>query len=288
MTVVSLLWILGSAGVHVVAHVALKTTGNRSAFVWWILLWGGVLFLPVALWRWQTIPPFVWAIMALSAVFEAGYFLAIARAYQSGDLSIVYPLARGTAPILLLVWSSAVLAERLTWGGVAGVAIIALGLYTINLPDFGAWRAPLQALRHTGPRWALLAGLCISLYTAIDRVGVQYLDPFLYTYLALWLTFLLITPVVLGQLGWRTVVRELQVSTWRSALSGVTTLLAYTIVLYVMAGGAPAGYVGAVREVSVVFGVLIGVVWLREPGSRPRLLGAALVSLGVAAIKLLG
>lgn len=288
MTLTSLFWILGSAGVHVVAHVALKTTGNRNAFVWWILLWGGVLFLPVALWRWGPIPPLAWALMALSAVFEAGYFLAIARAYQGGDLSIVYPLARGTAPIFLLVWSSTLLAERLTWGGVAGVAVIALGLYTINLPAFGAWRAPLQALRRPGPRWALAAGVCISLYTAVDSTGIRYMDPFLYTYLALWLTWLLITPVVWLELGPRRLAQTGRASGWRSALSGVTTLLAYTIVLYVIAGGTPAGYAGAVREVSVVFGVVIGVFILKEPGTWPRLLGAGLVALGVAVIKLLG
>ncbi|MBL8055968.1 MAG: EamA family transporter [Anaerolineales bacterium] len=288
MTFTQLLWILGSAVVHVVAHVALRTTGNRNAFVWWILAWGGVLFLPVALWRWQPIAPAVWAIMAISAVFEAGYFLSIARAYQDGDLSIVYPLARGTAPVLLLVWSSTFLSERLTWGGVAGVVTIALGLYVINLPRLGAWRAPLAALRRPGPRWALLAGLCISLYTAVDRVGIRFLDPFLYTYLALWLTLLFITPVVVGELGWRRLGRELRASSWRSALSGMTTLLAYAIVLYVMHSGAPAGYTGATREVSVVFGVLIGVFVLKEPGTVPRLAGAVLVALGVAGIKLLG
>ncbi|MBP7693603.1 MAG: EamA family transporter, partial [Anaerolineales bacterium] len=263
MTLTSLLWILGSAGVHVVAHVALKTTGNRNAFVWWLLLWGGVLFLPVAVWRWQPIPGAVWAIMAISAVFEAAYFLAIARAYQTGDLSIVYPLARGTAPLFLLAWSTLFLAEPLTGGGAAGVVVIALGLYVINLPAFGAWRAPLTALRGAGPRWALLAGVCISLYTTVDRVGIRYLDPFLYTYLALWLTWLLITPVVLHELGGARLLAEQRRAGWRSALSGLTTTLAYAIVLSVMAAGTPAGYAGAVREVSVVFGVVIGVAVLR-------------------------
>ena len=122
----------------------------------------------------------------------------------------------------------------------------------------------------------------------MDRVGIRYLDPFVYTYLALWLTLLLITPVVVRELGWRRLAREVRAAHWRSALSGFTTLLAYAIVLYVMQAGAPAGYAGAVREVSVVFGVLIGVCALKEPGPAPRLIGAGLVALGVAGVKLLG
>lgn len=288
MSTESLLWILGSAGLHVVAHVALKRTENRNAFVWWVLAWGGVLFLPVAVWRWQPVPPSAWGIMALSAIFEAGYFLAIARAYQSADLSVVYPLARGTAPVLLALWATAFLGEQPRPGGLAGIGLIAVGLYLINLPNLGAWRAPLAALRRAGPRWALLAGLCISLYTAVDRVGIRYLDPFLYTYLALWLTWALITPVVLRELGRARLVRELRLTGWRSALSGFTTLAAYTIVLYAIRAGTPASYAGAVREVSVVFGVALGVWVLKEPGPSVRLVGAVLVAAGVAGIKLLG
>lgn len=288
MSTEHLLLILGSACVHVVAHLALKRTQNRNAFVWWVLAWGGVLFLPAAVWRWRPIPLEAWGLMALSAVFEAGYFLAIARAYQTSDLSVVYPLARGTAPVLLLVWAAAFLGERPRVGGMAGVGLIAAGLYLINLPSLRAWRAPLQALRQPGPRWALLAGLCISLYTAVDRVGIGYLDPFLYTYLALWLTLILITPLILREVRAAGLWRELQATTWRSVLSGGTTLAAYAIVLYVIQAGAPASYAGAVREVSVVFGVALGVLVLKEPGSVPRFVGAALVAAGVAGIRLWG
>ena len=88
--------ILGSAVIHVVAHVALKRTHNRAAFVWWMLLWGGLLFSPVLIFGWHPIPPTAWGVMLASAVFEGLYFAAIAQAYRTGDLSIVYPLARGT------------------------------------------------------------------------------------------------------------------------------------------------------------------------------------------------
>ena len=266
----------------------MKQTRNRAAFVWWLVLWGGVLFAPVLLFDWRTLPPLGWAVMAFSAIFEAGYFAAIAQAYQTGDLSVVYPLARGTAPLLTLIWSVLFLGESPRLGGIVGIALIALGLYVINLPKLGAWREPLRELNRPGPRWALLAGLCISGYTTIDKFGIQLIEPLRYTYLALWLTWMLLTPFTLRAVGWGGLLEELKHARWRSGLAGFTTLAAYAMVLYAMQAGTPASYAGAVREVSVVLGAAIGVFVLKEKGTPMRLAGAGLVALGVIAIKVLG
>jgi drug/metabolite transporter (DMT)-like permease len=294
MSVFNLLLILGSACIHVVAHVALKRTTNRAALVWWMLLWGGVLFLPILFFGWQPIPALAWGVMLLSAVFEALYFASIAKAYQTGDLSLVYPLARGAAPMFLLLWSSVFLQERPTFGGVVGIGLIALGLYLINLPRLGDWKEPLQSLRQSGPRWALVAGLCISLYTVVDRVGVGLFQPspvtwpLLYTYLALWLTWGMLTPWTLRVVGWRKLKSELLNSRFKSVIAGFTTLAAYAVVLYAMRAGTPASYAGAVREISVVLGVGVGVLVLKEEGTAMRLLGSMLVAGGVAVIALFG
>ena len=99
MTLPNLLLILVSAAIHVVAHVALKRSRDRAALIWWIMFWGSVLFAPLLLTAWPVVPLRIIVVMVLSAGFEVGYFVSIAKAYQTGDLSIVYPLARGTAPI---------------------------------------------------------------------------------------------------------------------------------------------------------------------------------------------
>lgn len=288
MTLFNLLTILGSAGIHVVAHVSLKKTKNRDAFVWWVLLWGCVLFSPV-LFFWRPFPIEVWGIMFLSAIFEALYFVAIANAYKTGDLSIVYPLARGTAPMLLLIWAITILKETPSLLGIAGIAVIAAGLYVINLPRLGAWLEPIRSLRSIGSRWALLAGLCISLYTVIDRIGIgMKIDPLLYTYLALWITLLLLTPITLRFVGWGGLAKELRETKFASVIAGFTTLAAYAVVLYAMQNGTPASYAGAIREISVVFGVIVGVTFLKEKGSWMRVLGAVGVMMGVALIALRG
>ncbi len=288
MTLLNLTLILTSAVVHVVAHVALKRASDRTAFVWWMLVWGGVLFSPVLLLTPLAVPPVAWGIMAASAVFEALYFVTIARAYRLGDLSLVYPLARGTAPLLLLLWTALFLADRITAGGVGGIAVIAVGLYIINLPRLGAWLDPLRSLSQPAPRAALLAGLCISLYTFVDRAGIQMMEPLLYTYLALWLTFLILTPLTLRQVGWGGLINELRRSRLGSVLAGFTTMAAYAMVLYAIRGGTPASYAGAVREISVVFGAAAGVLLLHEKGSSMRVAGSLCVAVGVALIALFG
>lgn len=288
MTPANLSLILLSACIHVVAHAALRRATQRTAFVWWVLLWGGVVFLPVLIFNWQPLSPAAVGVMALSAIFEALYFYAMARAYDTGELSTVYPLARGTAPVLLLVWSRVWLRESPTPGGALGVVTIAIGLYLINLPRPGAWIEPLRAFARPGPRWALLAGLCISLYTAVDRVGITLLDPLLYTCLALWITWGLMTPLTLREVGWLRIREELRRTRWSSVIAGATTLTAYALVLYAIRNGTPTSYAGATREVSVVLGVIAGVVLLKEPGTAMKFAGAACVSGGVALIQLLG
>ena len=288
MTPFTTLLILVSAGFHVVTHVALKMSRDRSAFVWWMLLWAGILYLPIPLLGWASIPPIGWGLMAFSAVFEAGYFAAIALAYRGADLSVVYPLARGTAPVLLLLWSLVFLNESLTAGGVLGILMITAGLYAVNLPRLGAWREPLRALRRAGPRWALAAGACTSAYTAIDKVGITHVPPLLYTYLALWMSLVLLTPWTVRLVGRKGLREELRSSRGGTALAGFTTLAAYGLVLLAMSRGVPAAYAGALREISVVFGAAYGVFVLKEQGGPMRILGAGFVALGAVMIGVLG
>jgi drug/metabolite transporter (DMT)-like permease len=288
MSTLSLLMILGSACLHVVQHVALKKARDRTAFVWWLWLWACVLFSPVLVLCWERVPASAWLILAVSAAFEALYYLAIARAYRSGDLSLVYPLARGTAPLLVFVWTALLLRERPSLGGLAGIALIALGLAVINLPRLGAWRACWRSLGQAAPRWALGAGLCISLYTTLDKVAVGLTDALLYTYLAMAMTLVWLTPATLREVGRAGLGREWRASWFRSALAGLSAMAAYAIVLTVMRRGAPASYVGAVREVSVVLGAAVGVLFLGEKGTLLRVLGSVLITSGVAAIATLG
>jgi uncharacterized membrane protein len=209
-------------------------------------------------------------------------------AYQTGDLSLAYPLSRGSATLFLGLWGLLLLHEHATGLGLAGIGLIAAGLYTVNLPGLGDWSAPLQALKSTGPRWALFGGLCISAYTAVDKVGVGYVSPLLYIYLVFVVCWALATPAVFKLGGWGALREEWASGKWAIAFAGVVTLAAYSVVLWVMRSGTQAIYAGAVREISVVLAALVGAIGLREGKALPRLLGALMVTAGVGLIALGG
>jgi drug/metabolite transporter (DMT)-like permease len=288
VTPLAVLVILGSAGLHVVVHLALKGARDRTAFVWWMWVWAAVLFSPILLLTEFHIPPVVWVIMAVSAAVEALYHLAITRAYRLGDLSVVYPVARGTAPLFLFAGAALALGELPTAGALAGVGLIAGGLCLVNLPRLGAWRQAARGLRGPATLWALGAAVCISLYTMLDKVAVRSADALLYTYLVMTLTAVWLTPPTLAAVGWRGLKAEWRASALRGAAAGAAAMTAYAAVLWVMRSGAPASYVGATREVSIVFAAAAGTLFLKERCSATRLAGAALVSAGVAAIAVLG
>lgn len=253
-----------------------------------MLFWGVILFSPVLFFQLDKVQPSAWLYIIPSALFEAMYFFSITKAYHTSDLSIVYPLARGTAPVFLLSWTILFMGEKPSPGGISGIFIIALGLYVINLPRLGDWKAPILALTHSGPRWAILSGFCISIYTAIDKIGIGFAPPLIFTYITLWITWIMLTPHTLYSLGWTELKTELKESKLNSVLAGFTTTFAFVIVLYVMQLGGLTSYVGAVREISVVLGAIVGIFFLKEKGSPMRVLGAGFVAMGVITIKFMG
>jgi drug/metabolite transporter (DMT)-like permease len=212
----------------------------------------------------------------------------MAKAYQTGELSTVYPLARGSAPLFIVIWSLLFFQEQLTWGGVSGIALIVVGLGIINLRRLSEWREWQRNLGVAAARWALLAGLCISCYTTMDKAGVKLLAPLLYTCLAMTLTVLWLTPGTLRAVGWQGLRTEWRASRGQIVLVGFTAMAAYMLVLYVLRAGTPARYVGATREISVVLGAVTGIVFLQEPGTLWQLGGSALIAVGVGTIALLG
>ncbi len=281
-------WILLSACLHVVPHLTLKRARDRTSFVWWLWLWSSVLFAPVLLVTWEPVPAGMWSLLVVSAAFEALYYVSIAKAYGTGDLSIVYPLARGTAPLFILLWSVILIGERPSPGGALGILCIMAGLYVLNLPRLGAWRDSWSALGQPAARWALLGGLCISVYTTLDKVGVMRLNPILSTYLVMTLTLAWLTPWTLRAVGVRGLVDEIRSSGFSSVVAGIFSLAAYGLVLCVMQMGTPVSYVGATREISVVLGVIVGVTFLNESSRFMRVLGSLTIALGVALVALMG
>ncbi|HVR40269.1 MAG TPA: EamA family transporter [Thermoanaerobaculia bacterium] len=264
--------IIVSAFVHVIPHLAIKGAAtDRDAFVWWMLAANAVLYVPVL--ALGDVPRAAWPFIIGSGIVEAIYIFVISRAYASGDVSLVYPLARGSAPVFLLAFATFVLHEPLTIAGIAGVLLIAIGVL---------WgrRFALDA----ASLWSLLAGILTATYTTIDKAGVRLMNPLTYIYLTLFVTFLVYTPFM----RWTSIRATLASARWRILVAGAAMPLAYALVLVAMRRGALASYAGAVREVSIVVAAIAGAMFFRERVGTARIVGAITIVAGVVLIALHG
>jgi drug/metabolite transporter (DMT)-like permease len=244
---------------------------------------------PVAVaWLWSGRPGFTPAAAAwcvLSASLELAYLWLLATAYRRGELSAVYPIARGSAPLLAVGAGLVLLNERLTALQFAGVGLLLVGILAVTLSQATG--------RATAP--ALLTGVAIASYTAVDRVGVRLSTPWLYGWL---LVVLIATAVPVSQWvaarlasGRRSPLTQpaaaaVPIGRGQAALIGVFMWGGYLLVLWALSLG-PLSVVAPVRETSVV-GVAVWGIWrLRERGGVPLKLSGAVATLaGVALLAL--
>ena len=279
MTPTTLALLICAAILHSSAHVVLKRGTNKLAFTWWQMLVVVVFYSPVLLtarWNW---PPWMWLVILASALAESAYFYTTSRAYTLGDLSVTYPLARGSAPLFIALWAILFLRERPSAMGYLGILTIAAGLFLVNLPSLADITRPLRGLAQPAARWALVAGLCIGVYSTLDKVGVQFISPLLYIYVILCVTWLVLTPLQRSE----TLRAEWRANKWRTMWAGVSVMGAYTLVLLAMQR-SPVSYVGSVREMSVVLTAWLGARFLGEGKTGLRVTASALVVVGIVLI----
>ena len=272
-----------AAILHASYHLFYKRSLDKQAFAWCLLLVTVVAYFPLFVTRPLYLPPLGWACVLASGLAEVAYFVSMGKAYQTGDLSVAYPLARGSAPLFIALWATLFLKEQLTTLGLVGILLIAAGLYLINARSWGDLWKPLRHLGNPVSRWALFTGFCISLYSIIDKVGTKYVPPFTYIYLVLLVTFLAFTPGMLLGGKKASIAAEWRVNKVGILVAGVAALLTYYLVLLAMRFSY-VSYVGSVREMSVVFGAFLGSTLLHEGYGRIRVFVSVLVLLGILLI----
>ncbi|HOV84928.1 MAG TPA: DMT family transporter [Syntrophobacteraceae bacterium] len=280
----SLLLVLLSALLHTVWNLMIKRVEEKHLFTWWALVAGSVLYLPVLLWH-IPFPPKIWAFALTSAVLETLYFLALLRAYERGDFSLVYPIARGAAPALLALWANLFLKERPSPAGLGGLVLLIAGLLVVG--GAGWWSRRKGTSRSQDLVSALAAALCISAFSVIDAAAVRYLFPGAYTVLVLGIMSLLITPVIVVHYGAKPALAVLRAHFLRVVVVGVLVFGAYMLVLQACLS-ARVSYVGAIREISIVLAALVGWFQLGEQFGPVRTAGAVLIFLGILAIGIAG
>lgn len=274
--------VLLAAVTHATWNLLARRADDKLAFLWCGTLVSSTLFLPVGGWLLLTepIPPIGWAVVASSAALEAVYYWTLAQAYRYGDLSLVYPIARGTAPILVPLLAAVFLGERLSALAAGGIGLVVLGTVVIHTRRLGypSVGSVLEAAGHLGTRYALLTGLVIAVYSALDKYGVSLVMPVLYGYLLFAGLTLLLSPWMWRQRS--AVAAEWQRRRGSIVVVGLLAPVSYGLVLLALSL-APVSYVAAAREVSVVLAAILGAVVLHEEYGRQRLLGSVAIAAGL-------
>lgn len=286
MPTLAILLLLTGAILHTAWNLILKRSKDKYIATWWMLVTGGVVAL-VALFFTGLPPREMWKFAIFSILTEAVYFITLSYAYHDNEFSLVYPVARGSAPAFLALWSFIFLEEQLTSGGMLGLGLTIGGLFIFGLSTL--LQSHVSHLHFKGIATALFIALLISIYTTIDgaavRHGAAYAFPYVMTMFAL--VPLPIGPFIVRQYGW-TRLKEvwdqqgllLSVMGLLGVLSYLTAVLAFAI--------APLSYSGAVREVSVVLGAFAGWWLLKEKMGGMRVLGAIVIFAGILVIAMFG
>ena len=289
-----------SAVLHLAWNVRLKTAGDplRTATIGLLAASFAIVPLGTGVWWAQgggALSVEGVALGIASGFVEAAYFILLAAAYRRGDLSVVYPVARGTAPLLAVAIGVVGLGERLGVAGSVGVVMLLAGFLWLQRP----WRAiavarsggagARRAAADSAIVFALATGVTIATYTAIDRVGTRLIDPFPYAAI-LWVTGSVVLIAWVALVSGGGLFRAGPEATRQAAVGGYLTLGAYLCILVALSV-APLAGVAPLREAATVFAAAWGSVRMGEASDRPeaiRRVGASVLIVGGALLLAVG
>ena len=271
--------VLGAALFHAVWNALVKVNADRLVMIAIMQMSQvavAMLVVPFVAFPTPESWPYIWASTALNTA----YFVFLINAYRYGDLSHVYPIARGSAPLIVAVISVAIVGETLNRQAALSVVLVALGIMSLTLTrGAGGFREPKAML------YALGTGVFIAGYTVVDGLGARLADSaHSYTF---WVHLLNGIPITLLALYLRRGQVFVSVrKSWKlGVLAGIVSLLAYWIVIWAMTQ-APMALVSAVRETSMVFAVLFGVFFLKERLNLARLASIGTTLIGTVMLKM--
>jgi drug/metabolite transporter (DMT)-like permease len=264
---------LGAAFLHAFWNLLLARARDTEAATAVALIASVVVFAPVAVLVWD-VDQRVWPFIAVTTLLQLLYFFLLATAYRRAELSFVYPIARGVAPVLVLVVGVVVLGAGANAAQAVGVLLVGGGVLLVRgvegPPD--RWAAPL----------GLAVAGCIAAYTLVDNSGIEYANPIVYLELSM-LPVALVFPALAVRGG--TAQRLHDALGPASVAAGLAAFGAYVLVLAAL-DRASAASVAAVRETSVVIAAALAAPVLRERVGPARLTGAVLVAIGIALLGL--
>jgi drug/metabolite transporter (DMT)-like permease len=289
MPLIAVILVLISAFLQAALNLLIKGSGRKVAFVAGSSLISVILFLPVIIWGRPLLgdnnfPPDFWSWIGVAACGATGlvYYLFITKAYDNGDLSLVFPVSRSFGPIFILIFALILLSEKITYLGLLGILITIFGSYVIHLPSFKASHLslPFRALKSKPFLLSVGAGACTAAYSLINKENLKAVEPFtLYYLIIICMTVFLIAILLFGRKG-REIGEEFRSNFKGLLLMGIFGFASAALFLYALKM-SKVSYLGAARNVSIVFGVVLGSIFLQEGYGKIRTFASFLILAGI-------
>jgi uncharacterized membrane protein len=278
--------VLAAALLHAFWNLLSKKVNGKAPFIWLMYIASTLMYLPVLFYssyygEINYTQSMLWLSLS-SAILHIGYFLILQKGYRSSDLSVVYPLARGTGPLFSCMAAILFLNEPLKLKATIGLALILAGVLVITGISFSRKNTPKVI---TGVFWGTLTGLFIAFYTFNDAVAIKTyaISPLVLTFVSNSLCIVLLFPFVVSQKN--EIKREFRQHKWTIIAIGVLSPAAYILVLEALKY-APLTVIAPARETSILLGVFMGAKVLKEKDGIKRLVASVLILGGIIALSL--
>jgi drug/metabolite transporter (DMT)-like permease len=286
MSLYVLALVLTAAVLHASWNLLAKKAKGKTPFIWLQYIASNILYLPFLFFQTHKgIPVYSWPLLwfsVSSAVVHLGYFIVLQKGYRSADLSVVYPLARGSAPLVSFIAAILFLHEQLKLSSVAGLLLIIAGVLIITGLSF---KKENNSKIMTGITYGVLTGLFIALYSFNDAVAIKKyaISPLILTLSTNFCSTVFLLPFVLPQKD--ELKREIKMHTWSIIAIGLLSPAAYILVLEALKY-APLSVVAPARETSILLGVFMGSRVFNEDDGKRRLIASVLILGGIIALSL--
>ena len=274
-----------SAACHASWNIIAKSAKDTLTFLWCQTAFASVALALIVPWLCPSPDPKGYIFLAVSGLMQTAYYDLLPKTYSIGEISVVYPLTRGSAPVFICIFSALLGFENITLPVFLSVLLIFAGIYIVNMNSLSAkeFTAPIRALINVPQtRLALLNGLTVAAYTISDNQSVNYTDPLMIHWIIAVIPSILMLPMITKRGCIKT---EIKTNAPKIIIVSVLTFLAYFLVLVAMKY-SEASYTSSVREMSVVLVAIYSAVKLKEKFPATKIIGAAAIFCGIVLLSL--
>jgi drug/metabolite transporter (DMT)-like permease len=286
MSHIAILLIILSATLHAIWNFLVKRGENILLFFWWSVVFELSVFAPLIIYILpkSTVDAQAWYIILASGTLSLLFWVLLVSSYKYGDLSLVYPITRST-PIFVSILAVIFFKERLSPLGVFGILLVVVSVYIIPMNSlvFRNFIRPFSHLKSKAILFAALAALSASFHHLVDKVGTRFFNPLVYVWLVDFVGFIFLSLSIAFSEKRRFVRKEWSLNKWHAAATGILIICSYSLIVFVMRF-ENISYIISMRQISIVFGVILGNMILKERYGLIRFIASCLIFIGVFSI----